>query len=72
MTSGNDIYLLKFMYECDCNKVVSRGHWTLGKVHFMLKRWEAEDNLTSKEPKNMRIWVKFFDIPGEVLDNRGF
>lgn len=38
----------------------------------MLKKWEMKDNLTSEEPKNMIIWIKFFGILVEYWITKGF
>lgn len=53
MTSGNDVYLLKFKEETDCNEVLGRDPWTVAGAPFMLKKWQVEDNLTLEYPKYM-------------------
>lgn len=55
MTSGNVIYLLNFKKESDCIEVLSKGMRTVGGAPFILKKWEAGDNLKMEERKHMRI-----------------
>lgn len=70
-TTNNDVFCFKFKHENGMNAVIENSPWMVGGRPLIVQKWSPDVSFEKKEPANVPLWIKMYDIPLEAWTVQG-